>query len=117
VAIQVKIARIVKTVYGIRSLFPDGYRASAAITSAIEVYAKAMAVSEDLKRWANTWKEAAPKLEEIRRREVAALDTLEVLASLESAFHYAIHSLPPRQTSGMVEMQKYSAKLLRPNAK
>lgn len=71
-----------------------------------------MAADEDLKRWVDTWKQAAPELEAIRRREIAELDTLAVLESMEDAFNYAIRALPPRETSGMVEMQRCSLKLL-----
>ncbi|HEY3739461.1 MAG TPA: hypothetical protein VGL53_06440 [Bryobacteraceae bacterium] len=71
-----------------------------------------MAADDDLKRWVQTWKEAAPELEAIRRREVAELDTHAVIASLEGAINYAIRTAPPRLTSGMVEMQRYSLKVL-----
>ena len=66
-----------------------------------------------LRRWVAAWSEAGPALEVIRREEVRTADNLAVLASLEGAFDYAIRSLPPRETSGMVEMQQYFAKLRR----
>ena len=72
-----------------------------------------MADPDVLRRWAQTWKSAAPELEAIRRREIAELDTLQALALLEGAFNHAIASLPPRPSSGMVEMQRYFAKLPR----
>ncbi|HLK22648.1 MAG TPA: hypothetical protein VKT81_27065 [Bryobacteraceae bacterium] len=65
------------------------------------------------RRWVETWKEAGPQLEAIRRREIREADNLQVLALLESAFNYALHSLPPRESSGMVEMQAWFAKLRR----
>ncbi len=68
---------------------------------------------ERIRRWVQTWKEAGPKLEAIRRREIRDADNLQVLASLESAFNHAARTMPPRQTSGMVEMQKWFAKLRR----
>ena len=69
--------------------------------------------SEQLRRWVQTWKEAGPKLEAIRRREIREADNLKVLASLESAFNHAVRTMPLRPSSGIVEMQKWFAKLRR----
>lgn len=67
---------------------------------------------EAVRRWVKAWELAGPELEAIRRREIRELDTHEVLAQLEEAFNQAL-TLPPRPWSGMVEMQKYFAKLRR----
>jgi hypothetical protein len=40
-------------------------------------------------------------------------DNLQVLTVLESAFNHALRTMPPRQSSGLVEMQKWFAKLRR----
>ncbi len=61
--------------------------------------------------WVRHWQNAAPELEEIRRREIRELDNLQVLALLEPAFNHAVRSLPPRKSSGMVEMQAALAKV------
>jgi hypothetical protein len=66
---------------------------------------------EQLRRWVENWKTAGPHLEAIRRREIQEADNLKVLALLEGAFNHALRSLPPRPSSGMVEMQKWLAKL------
>jgi hypothetical protein len=66
-----------------------------------------------LRRWVETWKEAGPRLEAIRRRETREADNLKVLAALEGAFNQALRTLPPRPSSGMVEMQRWLAKLRR----
>ena len=63
--------------------------------------------------WVRTWKEAGPRLEAIRRREVQEADNLKVLASLEGAFNHALRTLPSRPSSGLVEMQAWLAKLPR----
>ena len=68
---------------------------------------------ELMRRWVQTWKEAGPELEAIRRREVRDADNLKVLASLEDAFNQALRTRPPRASSGMVEMQEWFAKLRR----
>jgi hypothetical protein len=65
------------------------------------------------RRWVETWKEAGPQLDALRRREIREADNLQVLALLEGAFNHALHSLPPRESSGMVEMQAWFAKLRR----
>jgi hypothetical protein len=36
---------------------------------------------------------------------------LKVLAALEGAFNHALRTMPPRASSGLVEMQKWLAKL------
>jgi len=69
--------------------------------------------NETLRRWVETWKEAGPQLEAIRRREIREADNLQVLAVLEGAFNHALRTLPPRPSSGLVEMQQWLAKLSR----
>jgi hypothetical protein len=64
-----------------------------------------------LRRWLQNWAEAAPRLEALRRRDIELTDTPQALAVLESAFNHATRSLPPRPTSGLVEMQRWLAKL------
>jgi hypothetical protein len=66
-----------------------------------------------IRRWVKHWQEAGPLLEEIRRQEIREADNLQVLALLEPAFNHAVRSLPPRESSGMVEMQALFAKLRR----
>lgn len=65
-----------------------------------------------LRQWARTWREAGPELEAIRLAEVPEADNARVLALLESAFNHAA-KMPPRESSGMVEMQAIFAKLRR----
>lgn len=66
-------------------------------------------IRERLRQWA----EAAPTLEALRREQIRTADNRHVLALLEPAFNHAIRTLPPRPTSGMVEMQRLFAKLRR----
>ena len=66
-----------------------------------------------IRRWVETWEQAAPRLEAIRRREIRDADNLKVLATLEGAFNHAVRTLPPRPSSGLVEMQEWFAKLRR----
>jgi len=66
-----------------------------------------------MRRWVQTWKEAGPELEAIRREEIRKADNLEDLAVFEGAFNQALRSLRPEPSSGMIEMQKWFAKLAR----
>ena len=68
---------------------------------------------EMMRRWVEAWKLAGPELEAIRRREVREADNLEDLAALEGAFNHALETMPARESSGLVEMQKWFAKLRR----
>ncbi|MEO5925187.1 MAG: hypothetical protein ABIR70_15305 [Bryobacteraceae bacterium] len=68
-------------------------------------------VDPDILRWVQTWKEAGPELEAIRREEVRVADNVKAIASLEDAFNHATRSMPPRASSGLVEMQRIFTKL------
>ena len=64
---------------------------------------------ELMRRWVQTWKEAGPVLEEIRRRDIENADTQQAVRDL---FGFPIPAdLPPRTTSGLVEQQAWFAKL------
>jgi len=66
---------------------------------------------EITRRWVQVWREAGPELEAIRHREIREADNLKVLAMLECAFNHATREIPPRSSSGLVEMQKWLSKL------
>jgi hypothetical protein len=68
---------------------------------------------EMMRRSVEAWREAGPQLEAIRRREIREADNLQMLAVLEGAFNHALRTMPARESSGPVEMQKWFAKLRR----
>jgi hypothetical protein len=68
---------------------------------------------ELVRRWVETWKQAGPELEAIRREEIRTQDNLKVLALLEDAFNHGLATTPLRPGSGMVEMQAWFQKLRR----
>jgi hypothetical protein len=72
-----------------------------------------MTEKDAIRRWAQTWKEFGPELEKMRLREVRDEDNLLSLRLLARAFNHATSTQPPDQTSGLVEMQRYFAKLRR----
>src|ERR1700690_2053630 len=55
-------------------------------------------------RWVETWRVAGVELEEIRRRELEAVDTREAIRQIFGSTD-AFKDLPPRLTSGLVEQQ------------
>ena len=72
-----------------------------------------MTEKEQIRLWAQTWKEAGPELEKIRLREVRDEDNQLSLRLLEPAFNHAARTQPPDNSPGMVEMQRHFAKLRR----
>lgn len=70
-----------------------------------------MGEREIRQRWVESWIEAGPELKAVRDREIREADNLKVLAMLECAFNHAVREMPPRPSSGLVEMQKWLAKL------
>lgn len=63
------------------------------------------AATADLRRWVETWKQAAPELAAIRQEEVRTGDNPRVIELLSGAFTHAL-TLPMRTTSGLVAMQR-----------
>jgi hypothetical protein len=88
-------------------------RKTMACPTANLLYSYCMEEREMIWRWVETWKEAGPKLEAIRHREIREADNLKVLSLLEGAFNQALRTSPLRPSSGMVEMQAWFAKLPR----
>ena len=72
-----------------------------------------MTEQEKIRRWVETWKSAGPELEKIRLREIRDEDNLLSLRLLARAFNHATRTQPPDPTSGLIEMQRYFAKLRR----
>jgi hypothetical protein len=67
---------------------------------------------ELMRRWVETWRQAGPELEEIRRREIEATDSAVAIRQLFGSAPPP-WDLPPRTTSGLVEQQAWFAKLRR----
>ena len=72
-----------------------------------------MTERESARKWAQTWKEYGPELEKIRLREVRDEDNLLSLKLLARVFNHATKTQPPDESPGLVEMQRYFAKLRR----
>ena len=59
------------------------------------------------------WKKLAPQLEEIRLRELSAVDTEQAIRDLAPAFELALRQAP-RMSSGLVDQQAIFKKLYVP---
>jgi hypothetical protein len=64
------------------------------------------------RRWVQTWREAAPRLEAIRRRELRQLDAFTAISRLCGPADYREPPRAARPTSGLIEQQRLFAKLL-----
>ena len=66
------------------------------------------------RRWVAAWRTAGPELERIRRRELQQLDTRTTIALLCGPADYRVPPRAPKPTSGLVEQQRWFAKLRKP---
>jgi hypothetical protein len=64
-----------------------------------------------VKRWVETWREAGPELERIRRDELRNLDGERALALLTGPADYTVAPRAPKPTSGLVEQQYWFKKV------
>lgn len=64
--------------------------------------------------WVNRWRDAGPRLEAIRRRELRELDGYAAIARLCGDADYHTPPRAPKPTSGLVEQQRLFARLRRP---
>lgn len=58
------------------------------------------------KRFVETWKQAGPALERIRRRELADFDYAKKAAIVDSLLELGVRFGRRRRTSGLVEQQR-----------
>ncbi len=63
--------------------------------------------------WVKTWREAAPRLEAIRRRELRELDGFAAISQLCGIADYHTPPRAPSSTSGLIEQQRLFAGLRR----
>jgi hypothetical protein len=62
------------------------------------------------KRWVQTWMEATPELERIRRQELRRLDPVRAIALLCGPANYRVPPRAPKPTSGLIEQQRWFVK-------
>ena len=64
----------------------------------------------DARRWVRTWRQAGPRLEQVRRDELRRLDPQRAVALLCGEADYTVPPRAPRPTSGLVEQQRWFMK-------
>jgi len=62
---------------------------------------------EQMVEYVRRWRKLGPLLEEIRDEEVRRANTQEAILMMDQAFKIALRDLPPRETSGLVEWQRW----------
>jgi hypothetical protein len=67
-----------------------------------------------LKGYAERWKRLGPLLEAQREEDVRRSDTISNIAAFGRLYAMAVAASPPPPTSGLVEQQRWFAKLRRP---
>ena len=65
------------------------------------------------RRWVKTWQDAGPRLEQIRRQELRALDPYIAIRQLCGPADYDVAPRAPKPTSGLIEQQRYFQRLPR----
>ena len=65
---------------------------------------------EQGRRWVQTWRDAGPRLEDIRRRELREVEPYQAIARLCGPADYRVAPRAPRPTSGLVERQRIFAR-------
>lgn len=63
------------------------------------------------RRWVETWKTAGPELERLRAEEIRNTDTAKAIEQLDDAYESARRHWTPSKTSGLVEQQRWFARL------
>jgi hypothetical protein len=64
-----------------------------------------------IRRWIETWSRAAPELEAVRRRELAALTDEEARSAAEDLLSLPLAPDLPERGSGLVEQQRWFMRL------
>lgn len=62
---------------------------------------------EQYRRFVENWRRAGPELERIRRDELRAKDTRKDVAGMDALADVGLRFGKPRETSGLVEMQRW----------
>lgn len=66
---------------------------------------------DGLRQWAGRWLKAGPALERVRAQELVTVDVRKAILLLEDAFLSALRLSPPRLSSGLVQQQRWFARL------
>ena len=67
-------------------------------------------MTDNEREWMQAWRSAGVALEKVRREELRALDGRKALALLTGPANYRKEPRKPRQSSGLVEQQRWFMK-------
>ena len=65
------------------------------------------------KEWVKAWDVASREMDRLRRENLKQMDTKTAILNLLPAFEYAAKNSPLRESSGLVEQQRYFKRGLR----
>lgn len=63
------------------------------------------------RQWAQAWQRAVARMAQLRAEELPQVDTQQALLQLADAFEAAWRQVPPAPWSGLIERQRWFAKL------
>ena len=63
------------------------------------------------KQWVDTWQKAGQALEQIKAEELRVMDSQEAIRQIMPICDWCIEHSEPRITSGLVEQQRWFAKM------
>jgi len=72
-----------------------------------------MSDTDRLRAWVRNWEVVGPKLEQMRREDIRRANTQDSIRLFDLAFKSALQNTPPRDSSGLVELQRLLRKLPR----
>ena len=64
-----------------------------------------------MRQWVRNWQATGPVLERLRAEAIRNADTAAAIEQLSDAFESARRQCPPATTSGLVEQQRWFARL------
>jgi hypothetical protein len=68
---------------------------------------------ESVRAWVERWGRVGPLLQDIKTRDAMDLGTIGSIQALSGAFRAGLREHPPEPTSGLVEQQRWLARLPR----
>lgn len=65
---------------------------------------------QNILRWIQAWENAGPAIERLRHEDIRNTDAKEFIRSVAGLVAVTTKTLPPRESSGLVEQQAYFQK-------
>ncbi len=65
------------------------------------------AEKDQIRAWIRNWEETGPILERLRLESLSSVNTAAAIEAFDLAYKSARLHLPPRQSSGLIEQQRW----------